>query len=85
MADPSSMRARKEAKLQNELRFLLCDQVLRFGTIAMITCEGSEAARITAPGSSDEMTVKIHHFVTETLAEPESGVPSLSVAVTVMV
>jgi hypothetical protein len=25
------------------------------------------------------------HFVTETLEEPESGVPSLSVAVTVMV
>jgi hypothetical protein len=40
---------------------------------------------LNAPGSFDEMTVKNHHFVTETLAEPVSGVLSLSVAVTVMV
>jgi hypothetical protein len=29
----------EEAKLQNELRFLFCDQVVSFRTVARITCE----------------------------------------------
>jgi hypothetical protein len=75
----------EEAKLQNEVRVLFCDRVLGFGTIEMTACEGSEAAKRSRSRLLNEMTVKIRHFVTEMLAEPASGVPSLSVAVTVMV